>query len=142
VRRRGEEGQSLFLVPVGIVLVLMMGLLVADTAVVFLAKREVLDAATAAANDAAAAAIDAEVFRATGRLELRTDAVSELARQAVARRGSGLFGSMPSVDAWSAGNATVVVEVRGSVRGLLWSPFGGFSRQVSARVTAHASDGM
>lgn len=140
-RHRNEAGQSLFLVPVGIVIVLMMGLLVADVAVVFLAKREVMSAAAAAANDAAAAGLDTERFRSTGQVELRPERVSELAAAAMLRLAPGLFVGEPTVEARPGGGGSVVVEVSGSVRGLLWSPFGGFDRTVSARVVAHASDG-
>ncbi len=58
--QRGDGGSALLLVPVGILIVVLLGSLVVDSAVVFLAEREAESAASAAANDLAALALDDE----------------------------------------------------------------------------------
>lgn len=141
-RTHDERGSALFLMPVGVVIVLLLGALVADTAFVFLAKREVMNGATAAANDAAAAAVDLEHFRSTGQIRLRPDHVDGIAAAAVARRTHGMFASTPSVSAHVRADGAVVVEVHGTVEGLLWSPAGAFDRSVTARIVAHADPGL
>lgn len=141
-RRRDERGSALFLMPVGVIIVLLLGALVADTAFVFLAKREVMNGATAAANDAAAAAVDVGHFRRTGEIRLRPERVGAAARAAVAHRTLGMFAGTPRVSASLGPGGTVVVEVEGTVDGLLWSPAGVFDRSVSARIAARADPGQ
>lgn len=140
-RIRDERGSALFLMPVGVVIVLLLGALVADTAFVFMAKREVMNGATAAANDAAAAAVDVDHFRATGEVRLRPDRVGAAATAAVTRRTLGMFASTPAVQAHVRGDGAVVVDVHGTVEGLLWSAAGVFDRSVTARIVAHADPG-
>jgi Flp pilus assembly protein TadG len=140
-RRRDESGSALFLMPVGVVIVLLLGALVADTAFVFMAKREVMNGATAAANDAAAAALDVDHFRRTGDIRLRPERVAAVARSAVSRRTAGMFAGSPEVRSEVGPDGSVVVSVRGTVAGLLWAPAGVFDRTVQARITARAEPG-
>jgi hypothetical protein len=133
---RDERGAALFLLPVGVMIVLLLGALIADTALVFLAEREVVNGATAAANDAAAAAVDLDHLRSTGEVRLDPARAEQLAVDAVRRRTADLFVAPPTVRARLAGPDVLVVEVTGTVDGVLWSPGGVFDRSVGARITA------
>lgn len=78
--RHGERGSVLILMPVAALIFVILGSLAVDATVVFLAERELANAAAAAANDAATRAIDLDVFYARGCIEL----VEELAEDVVA----------------------------------------------------------
>ena len=74
VRERGaERGSVLMLMPAAVLIVILLGSLAVDSAIAFLGEREALSLASAAANDAAAAALDQEAFRATGEFTLDHD---------------------------------------------------------------------
>jgi hypothetical protein len=66
VRRREERGSILLLVPAGILIMLVLAAIAVDSAVIFLAEREAEAAASAAANDIAALAVDPQVLRNEG----------------------------------------------------------------------------
>jgi hypothetical protein len=76
--QRGDGGSALLLVPVGILIVVLLGSLVVDSAVVFLAEREAESAASAAANDLAALALDEEALRTEGRYVISDDRLDTL----------------------------------------------------------------
>jgi hypothetical protein len=103
---------------------------------VFLAEREAINGATAAANDAAAAAVDVDHLRRTGEVRLDPARAERFAVEAVRRRTADLFAAPPTVRASLAGLDVLVVEVTGTVDGVLWSPGGVFDRSVGARITA------
>jgi hypothetical protein len=66
VRGVGDGGSSLLLFPAAVFIVLVLGAIAVDLSAVHLAKREVLDLAASAANDAATAGLDQARFRTTG----------------------------------------------------------------------------
>lgn len=61
-RRRGERGSVLMLVPAAVLVLFVLGSIAVDSAIAFMAQRELTAAAAAAANDAAAAAMSDEAF--------------------------------------------------------------------------------
>lgn len=63
VRRRTERGSVLMLMPAAVLVVVILGAITVDSAVVFSAQRELVSAAQAAANDAVAYGIDENAFR-------------------------------------------------------------------------------
>lgn len=65
-----ERGSALMLMPAGVLIVLVLGALAVDSAIMFLGERELADLSAAAANDAATAAIVEKSFYECGRLEL------------------------------------------------------------------------
>jgi hypothetical protein len=65
-RAAGDGGSSLLLFPAAVLIVLVLGAIAVDLSAVHLAKREVLDLAASAANDAVTAGLDQATFRATG----------------------------------------------------------------------------
>lgn len=81
----GERGSALMLMPAGVLIVLILGALAVDSAVLFLGERELADLTAAAANDAATAAISEASFYECGRLQLdeqRAHAVAGAVAQA------------------------------------------------------------
>lgn len=63
---RSQRGSVLMLVPAGVLVLVILGAIAVDSAIAFLGQRQLADAATAAANDAAAAAVASEVFYRPG----------------------------------------------------------------------------
>lgn len=61
-----DAGSSLLLFPAAVLVVLVLGAIAVDLSAVHLAKREVLDLAASAANDAVTAGLDQGRFRTTG----------------------------------------------------------------------------
>lgn len=65
-RRRGQRGSVLMLMPAAVLIVLVLGALAVDRAVVFGAQRDLINTAQAAANDAVTLGIDVDQVRAGG----------------------------------------------------------------------------
>lgn len=83
-----EAGSALMLMPAGVLIVLLLGALAVDSAILFLGERELADLTAAAANDAATAGIDPEPFYECGRLELDETSARSVADAVAARRTS------------------------------------------------------
>jgi hypothetical protein len=84
---QGDEGSMLVLMPVAVLIVLLLGAIAADLSHVHGAKRELMDVARSAANDAATAGIDRAGLRSGADLgagQLPFDATRACA---AARRG-------------------------------------------------------
>lgn len=80
-RGYGDQGSSLMLMPVAVLVVLLLGAIAFDLSVVQLAHRDLLDIAASAANDAATEALDQTAFRTSGQYVLDPGrAVASLAR--------------------------------------------------------------
>lgn len=62
-RRPSERGSVLILMPVAVLVIVILGAIAVDRAVVFGAQRELVQAAQAAANDAAATGADLDHLR-------------------------------------------------------------------------------
>lgn len=87
-RLRGEAGTALMLMPAGVLIVLLLGALAVDSAIMFLGERELADLTAAAANDAATAAIRPDPFYRCGRLELDQDQAEVIAGAVTVQRRS------------------------------------------------------
>ena len=87
-RLRRERGTALMLMPAGVLIVIILGALAVDSAILFLGERELADLTAAAANDAATVALDEETFYRCGRLELVEDEAAEVASTVSAARSS------------------------------------------------------
>lgn len=85
---RTERGSALMLMPAGVLIVLVLGALAADSAILFLGERELADLTAAAANDAATAAISEASFYECGRLELDEERAYAVAATVAAARVS------------------------------------------------------
>lgn len=139
-RLRRDEGTALMLMPAGVLIVIILGALAVDSAILFLGERELADLTAAAANDAATASLDPEVFYRCGRLRLDEDQAQSLARAVTAARTSDavtLTGLAAEVDN-GATPPEVTVTATGTVRLIFTPAVPGTSRtrSVSARSTA------
>lgn len=114
--RRHERGSVLMLMPAAVLIVILLGAIAVDGAIAFLGEREALGLATAAANDAAAAALDQDRFRDTGEFTLDHDRARRIVEANLAASSSELHDvtvevTFPVID----GTEGVRVEVAGSV---------------------------
>ncbi len=83
-RCRQQHGSVLMLMPAAVLVVIVLGSLAIDRAVVFGAQRDLINTAQAAANDAVTLGIDVEEVRAGGELRYDRDRIDEAIRRAVA----------------------------------------------------------
>ena len=83
-----DGGTALMLMPAGVLIVIILGALAVDSAILFLGERELADLTAAAANDAATVALDEETFYRCGRLRLNDDEAAEVAETVAAARAS------------------------------------------------------
>lgn len=81
-----ERASALVLMPVAVLIFLVLGALAVDSAAVFLAQRQLANAAVAAANDAVAA-VDVDTYYGDGSFRLDRARVQQVAEETVARRG-------------------------------------------------------
>jgi hypothetical protein len=127
-RAQATRGSVLMLMPAAVLIVLLLGSLAVDFAIAFLAEREVVDAASAAANDAATFGLDENQLRQSGALVLDRGRAEEAVRQSIVSRGSALLDRADvSVDVTAAS-----VRVRISSR----------AQYLFARVIPGAPDGI
>lgn len=104
------------LMPAAVMIVILLGAIAVDAAIAFLGEREALSLATAAANDAATAALDQGRFRGSGEFALDHDRARRVVEATLAASSSELDEvtvdlSFPVVD----GTEGVRVVVRGTV---------------------------
>lgn len=86
VTRRGQAGSVLLLVPAGVLVLVVLGAIAVDSAVAFLAQRELAGTAAAVANDAAAAALAEGAFYDEGPVRIDESVVRRLVEKALADR--------------------------------------------------------
>ena len=111
------------LMPAGVLIVLILGALAVDAAILFLGERELADLSAAAANDAATAAIVERSFYECGRLELdesRAKSVALAVAQARVADAVELTGVAVDVDD-TRDPPAITVTATGSVR-LIFTP--------------------
>jgi Flp pilus assembly protein TadG len=139
-----DRGSVLLLVPAAVLVLVVLGAIAVDSAVAFLGQREVSNAAAAAANDAATAALSDRLFYSdAGALAIDPVRARVVARRAVAARLSrGVEVVAVDVEV-GAGGEQVCVTVRGRVpyvfaRGL---PFVARQARVTGRAGAMAVAG-
>jgi hypothetical protein len=139
---RDERGSVLMLMPAAVLIFLVLGALCVDFGSTFTSKRELSNAAAAAANDAATQALDLDRFYGSGEIVLRADLARRIAERSVA--GMGLERLDPVVEdvRIAADGLTVTVVVRGRARYLFADalPGGMDGMDIRASSTAHASE--
>jgi Flp pilus assembly protein TadG len=109
-----ERGSALILVPAGVLVLIILAAIAIDFSLVFLAQRELTDATTAAANDAAAAAIRPSTFYGSGQLTLDPDAAARIACDSV--RGQAASGLDITDVRIETGDRSVRVTAQATVR--------------------------
>lgn len=133
MRGRSERASVLMLMPAAIVIVLLLGAIAVDSAIVYLEQRQAYNVAFDAANDAAGAGLDRDLVRTTGQFVHDPAQVREIAAATVAASAMDHLTLVAArVD---DGVVEVVVDVR--VQHLFGQAFGGRSSE-TIRVAARA----
>lgn len=104
-----ERGSVLMLMPAAVVVVLVLGAIAVDLSVVHLGKRELVDAASAAANDAVTYGLDETALRNEGAYRLDPGRVRAAVHQSLA--GSGVAGELTGIDVQPVGADGVEVTL-------------------------------
>lgn len=86
-RRRRERGSALMLVPAGFLVMVILGSIAVDSGAAYLAQRQLANALTAAADDAATAALANSSFYGTGALVIDPTKAATVVCKAVASQG-------------------------------------------------------
>ncbi len=138
VPRTDDRGSVLVLVPVGFLVLMLLGAMAVDSAVGFLGQRQLADATAGATNDAATAALGDAAFYGSGALVIDPAAAAEVVCRSVAAQQDGQLHALTLAIAV----AGPVIRVRASaeveaVFGRLLPGFG--HRWVSAEATAAAT---
>ena len=133
MRYRAETGSVLLLMPAAIVVVLLLGAIAVDSAIVYLGQRRAYDVALDAANDAAGAGLDRDTARTTGALVHDPVRVREIAAATI---GAAQMDGITLVAARTHdGLVEVTVDVR--VQRLFGRAFGGRAAE-TVRISARA----
>ncbi len=77
--RDGERGSTLLLFPAALLIMVALAAMTVDSAIAFLAQRELVNATSAAANDAATQALSDRSFYEGNRVELSASGVEAIA---------------------------------------------------------------
>jgi Flp pilus assembly protein TadG len=88
-RWRAEDGNTLILMPVGVLVLLVLGAIAVDSAVMFSAQREVATVAAGLANDVAGAIDERRVFD-EGRFVIDPARAEQLVATVLANRGDDI----------------------------------------------------
>ncbi|MDQ3898625.1 MAG: hypothetical protein M3326_15505 [Actinomycetota bacterium] len=108
-----QRGSALLLFPAGLLIMVALAAMAVDSAIAFLAQRELVNATAAAANDAATEALSDSSFYEENRIELSAAAVESIAVGRVfalvdAGRHHGLSVTAEAVPPATAGCACTV----------------------------------
>jgi len=82
-----ERGSVLMLMPAAVLIVLLLGAVAVDSAIVYLKQRQAYNVAFDAANDAAGAGFDLDAARTTGEIVWDPVQLEALAQEAIAAAG-------------------------------------------------------
>ncbi len=129
------------LMPAAVLIVLLLGAIAVDSAIVYLGQRQAYNVAFDAANDAAGAGFDLDAARTSGEIVYDPDRVEAIAARAITAAG---IDDLELVSAEPDGDG-VVVTVRRTVRHLFVQALGDPSRDVltiSARVDGEVRRGI
>ena len=125
--RHGQSGSVLLLVPAGVLIVVILGALMVDSAAAFLAEREAEATAAGIANDVATIAIDEVLLRRAGIYRIaprRINAIKDQLAQIASEQLSAVFvpgSTVLDIDVLSP--TEVRVELSGQARRII-GPFG------------------
>ena len=139
----GERGSALTLMPAAVLVFVVLGAIAVDFAVAFLAEREVSNAAAAAANDVAGAALDQDRFYADGAIRLDPSVAQSVGRTSVAAAGLDHLDEV-AVRVSVRGDAptvTVTVSARAGYAFAKALPGGPDGVAVEATATARSEEG-
>lgn len=130
----GERASVLMLMPAAVLIVLLLGAIAVDSAIIYLEQRQAYNVAFDAANDAVGAGFDRATARRTGEIvydPARVRAIAEATIAASTADGLTLVEAVPD----GSGGVAVTVEV--AVRHVFVPAFGGGDDPI--RITARAT---
>lgn len=137
-QKRGSEGGSvLMLVPAAVLVLVILGAIAVDSAVVFLAQRELANRTAAAANDIAGMGLGDDDLYRRGEVALspdRADRQIALVFDAVAPAGFDIISAVAEVN-----GAEVVVRAKAEVRHLFAPAIPGARRTTTVQSTSRAT---
>ena len=143
--RRRDRGSTLLLFPAALLIMIALAAITVDSAIAFLARRELVNATAAAANDAATEALSDSSFYEDDRIELSPAAVESIAVDRVRAlvdtgRHHGLSVIAEAVPPTGAGCAwTVRVAASSTVDELFGKAMPGSSGTVSVSARSSAA---
>lgn len=111
----GERGSALMLMPVAVLIVILLGGIAVDRALLFGAQRDLVATAQAAANDAVAAGVDVGALREGDDAAIDRVAVDRAVRMAAAEADGVVAIS------WEIDDGYLIVRLRRTVR-LVFTP--------------------
>jgi hypothetical protein len=132
-----ERGSALMLMPAAVMVVIVLGAIAFDLSLVHLGEREVLNAASAAANDAVTFGLDEETLRRDGRYQLDPVRVEEAVRRSLDARG--VAGELTGVDITPVGADGVAVTLTMSVEYVFARALPGGPDHSTVQATAEAT---
>ena len=144
-RPDGQRGSTLLLFPAALLIMVALAAITVDSAVAFLAQRELANATAAAANDAATRGLSEEAFYERDSIELSSDAVEDVAVARVLQLVNGArhhdLAVQAVASAPAAGCSTWTVRVTASSRvdELFGRAMPGADGQVAVRAESTAS---
>ena len=109
---RPDKGSVLVLMPAAALIFLVLGALAVDSAAVFLAQRQLANAAVAAANDAAVAAVDVDRYYADGSVQLLAAEAQRVADASVESLGPSALIDVQPVATVSGSVVQVTITAR------------------------------
>ncbi len=133
--RRGDRGSVLMLMPAAVLIVLLLGAIAVDSAIVYLGQRQAYNVAFDAANDAAGAGFDVAEARSTGTIVYRPDRVEEIVADAV---GAADLDGLRSVDVAVEDEGVIAVTIDVEVDRMFGQAFGAAADE-TVSITARAS---
>jgi hypothetical protein len=131
------------LVPAGVLVLMVLGAIAVDSAVAFLGQRQLADAVSSAANDAATAAVVDRAFYGRGSIQLDPQRAGQVACETVRAQADGRLENLAVQVGVTGRSVTVrasasVEEVFGhALPGSHWRTV---SATATARAEAHAGD--
>ena len=136
----GERGSVLMLMPAGVLVLFLLGAIAVDFSVAFMAERELVNAAAAAANDAAVGAIDDARFYEADEIALDEGRARTVVDAAVEAQGAEWLAPIEVVRVEVAsGSPTVTVELRARARYLFAKAIPGGPDGVTVQAAATAT---
>lgn len=135
MRRRSSRGSVLLLIPAGFAIVLLLTAIAVDSAVMHLRQRELVELASAAANDAVSAGIDLDRYRTDGTAVLDADRVRAILAGSIAAGGT-----RAAIGAVEIGSDSVRLTLVSSSAPIFGRAFGRAPTPLEATVTVTAHE--
>lgn len=136
-RLAGDSGSVMMLFPAAILIVLLLGSIAVDAAIIHLRQRELLDAASAAANDAATLGIDSSTYQTSGEIHLDARLAEAAVRSSLdARDMTRHLSDAPVVRVNNSGEVEVTLHTE--ARRLLGVIVPGASRKTEVAATGRS----